>query len=118
MTGDRSEAELSALLATLIREVAEVDIGPDANFFEAGLTSALLLGLHRRLNAALAVDLPVSALFRDPTRRSLARRLAQGAPATPTAGPSGRPPGTGAASSRSIVDARRALRNRIRGVSR
>jgi len=71
-----SESELLALLDELIRAVAGVTTGLDDGFFEAGLTSAQLIGVLDRLQARLGRQLPVTELFQFPSRRALARRLA------------------------------------------
>jgi acyl carrier protein len=103
--------EMETLLATLIRDIAGQDIDADTNFFEAGLTSAVLVQLHWQLVARLGTELPIAAAFRHPTRRQFARWLA-GGPAPRQA------PLTPPVADRSGADARRALRNRIRGTGR
>ncbi|GAB3442039.1 hypothetical protein GCM10027570_08900 [Streptomonospora sediminis] len=50
-------------------------VGIDDNLFDAGGTSALLVELRRRIAERLAADLPVVELFRNPSIRSLARRI-------------------------------------------
>ncbi|GIJ72700.1 hypothetical protein Voc01_076170 [Virgisporangium ochraceum] len=62
-------------LARLMREVLGTDIGPDDNFFEAGLTSIGLLNLHARLGESFRSGLPVTELFTHPNLRSLAGLL-------------------------------------------
>ena len=108
MTTVRSEAETTALIDRLIREVGGAPIGPDANFFEAGLTSALLLRIHHLLVAELGRELPVPLLFKHPTVRSLARRLSAGESLQPATTTVRTAPG------RSVAESRRELRNRIR----
>lgn len=115
MLRDRDEAALRGLLEELIRDVLGFPIGLDASFFEAGLTSATLLVVHQRLEAELGRDVPVLLLFRHPTRRALARWLAGAPPAFPT-GISG--PASAGTVAPTVADARRALRDQIRGTRR
>jgi hypothetical protein len=118
-----TEAALRDLLDETIRSVAGFPVDLDAGFFEAGLTSALLLRVHRDLEAVLGGDIPVLLLFQHPTRRVLARRLAArahgaavGAAATSPAGRTGPTPVPDGA--RTAAAARRALRSQIRGTGR
>jgi iturin family lipopeptide synthetase A len=53
-------------------------VDPDDNFFDLGGHSLLLLEAHRRLRTQIQIDLPVVALFRYPTVRSLSRFLGGG----------------------------------------
>lgn len=50
-------------------------IGPDENFFEAGLDSAQLLRLQDSLTTRLGLTLPATALFAYPNVRALAAFL-------------------------------------------
>ena len=50
-------------------------LGPTANFFDAGGDSLSLMRVHTRLQKALEVQFPITALFEYATVRSLARYL-------------------------------------------
>lgn len=90
-------------LAELWRGVLGVDqIGVADNFFDLGGHSLLLMQLHARLVAALAVDVTVLDLFRFPTIGALAAHISEvSSPAIPMA------------PAKSRADRRRAL-NRLR----
>ncbi len=107
------ENGLRDLLDDIVHAVSGARVGLDANFFEAGLTSALMLQVHRRLGERLGWEPPVWALFKYPTRRTLARCLAAG-----PAGLGDPEPVTVRPSTQSTVDARRALRSQIRSAGR
>lgn len=62
-------------LAALAREVLGRDLGPDENFFDAGLTSIGLVRLHGLLRERLGLDVPVTELFARPTLGRLAAVL-------------------------------------------
>lgn len=79
------ESQVRVILAEVILEVAGISTDLDRSFFEAGLTSALLVEVHSRLQARLRHAIPVTDLFRYPTRRTLARRVAAGSGAEPAA---------------------------------
>jgi Phosphopantetheine attachment site len=113
MAAGPDETALRGLLDDAIRDAAGFAVDLDASFFEAGLTSALLLGVHRRLESTLGRQIPFWLLFRHPTRRSLARQLSGAVPAAPVDAPV--PETSGA---RSATEARRALRSQIRGTGR
>ena len=86
-------------------------LGLDENFFDAGLTSLNLVGLHELSSRELASPFPVTAMFAYPNLRALRRHLTQGDLATaPVAGL--RPAG---GDQRRIGNARRELRRQIRG---
>lgn len=71
----RWERELDAV----IREVAGFAVAPEDTFFEAGLTSALLVAVHHELLnrfAAEVVGVPVTVFFKYPSRRALGTFLA------------------------------------------
>ncbi|GAA3729000.1 hypothetical protein GCM10022225_07980 [Plantactinospora mayteni] len=97
------------VLAMVILEVSGLRMPADASFFEAGLTSATLVGVFERLAGRLPPGLPVTVFFKYPTRRSLARHLAGQAalPATTLPTAAGR-------THRSAVQDRRDLRSRLR----
>jgi hypothetical protein len=109
------ERALAAIEDT-IREVLGRTIGPDENFFDAGLTSLSLVQLHEVSTRELSIALPVTAMFAHPNLRALRRFLSgSGGPGAaevtvpnPTADP-GR--------LRRIGSARRELRKRIRSES-
>lgn len=111
-----AEAGMRALLDEVIREITGSGVALDANFFEAGLTSASLVRVHERLLTRLSRSLPVSVLFKYPNRRALAEYLAagpdRGDPGGPAVdrGPGGQP----AAPPVNVIDMRRQLRARLR----
>lgn len=101
------EAAVRALLDGLIDETTGLRLPPDANFFEAGLTSENLVRLHAALEERLGRDVPLTDLFKYPNRRTLARHLVHPVvPAVPTG-----PALTGGAPR---AHDRRILRSRIR----
>jgi hypothetical protein len=68
--------QMEEIVATIWRELFEVDrIGMDDNFFDLGGHSLLLVRAHERLLQEVRADLPIAALFQNPTARSLARYL-------------------------------------------
>jgi hypothetical protein len=84
MTGPGPSAgEFAVLLDQLIQEVTGIATSIDGGFFEAGLTSVQLICVLDRLQSQLGRELPVTDLFRFPSRRALARRLAEMAGAAP-----------------------------------
>jgi hypothetical protein len=105
------EQEIEALLADHIRVVSGTDIGLDANFFAAGLNSAMLVALHAQLNG-LFPRLLITEMFKYPTRRSLARFLAGSAEVAADGAPRAVRQDWG--TSADSPDARRVLRARIR----
>lgn len=106
-----AEEQAAALLAEHIRAVTGLSVGLDVSFFAAGLDSATLVAVHARLNGRFP-QLLIAEMFKYPTRRSLARFLADRAGATRVAAPvASRPDSSAAADS---PEARRALRARIR----
>jgi amino acid adenylation domain-containing protein len=75
-------SELEHLLVALWQETLGLErVGVNANFFDLGGHSLLIIQLHSRLRAALGRDVPVVTLFRYPTVSSLARALAEDTPA-------------------------------------
>jgi hypothetical protein len=104
----RSAAEWEAELGAAIRGLTGFDVPPAVGFFEAGLTSALVVAVHGQLLDRLGPDVPVTVFFTYPTRRSLAAYLA-GQRAVPEglAAPAGPP-------ARWTAQSRRDLRSRIR----
>jgi hypothetical protein len=75
--GQRWERTIGAA----IRAVAGFDVPPERGFFEAGLTSAHLVAVYRRLVDQLGADVPVTVFFTYPSRRALGAFLAGGRPA-------------------------------------
>ena len=66
-------------VAAIWRELFQVDrIGMDDNFFDLGGHSLLLVRAHERLLEEVREDLPIVALFQNPTARSLASYLSGG----------------------------------------
>lgn len=95
-----------------IRAMLGRPIGPDENFFEAGLNSLALVRLHEVSTRELSIVVPVTVLFAHPNLRSLRRYLAgENAPVTNPAR------STDASQVRRIGRARRELRRRIRSES-
>jgi amino acid adenylation domain-containing protein len=81
-------SDLERRIAEVWREVLHVDaVGAHDNFFDLGGNSLLLASLHRRLEEALEMALPIRTLFEFPTVYTLAR--AHSASAAATAGPAG-----------------------------
>lgn len=75
---------LERRLATIWAELLAMPaVDPDANFFDLGGHSLLLMELQRRLQEQLGVDLPVIELFGHPTVRRLAACI--GTPEAPVA---------------------------------
>jgi len=71
-----SEGPLEHLVARVWREVLEREVpNVDFDFFELGGHSLLALRVADRLSRTLQRDVPLSALFRHPTVRSLAESL-------------------------------------------
>ena len=76
--GESTQTEVERTIATIwstLLNVATVDV--DANFFELGGNSFLLIEAQRQINAALHVDLSPVELFRYPTIRGLSQRIEQ-----------------------------------------
>jgi hypothetical protein len=69
---------MRALLTDAVRRVTGLEIGPDAGFFEAGLTSALLIGVHTELLARIGRPTQVATMFKYATVRTLAAHLTRG----------------------------------------
>jgi non-ribosomal peptide synthetase component F len=65
----------AAWLLALLREVVGRDVGPDENFFDAGLTSMTLLRLHAKIIENIPDPLPPTTLFAYPSAGALARHL-------------------------------------------
>ncbi|PIK73760.1 hypothetical protein CS379_06575, partial [Methylobacterium frigidaeris] len=72
--GDRP-ALIAALVALSHRLVPGAAPDPDRPLMESGFTSLRLVELMRRLNRALDLDLPVTAVFEQPTLAALADAL-------------------------------------------
>ncbi|HVT17881.1 MAG TPA: non-ribosomal peptide synthase/polyketide synthase [Thermoanaerobaculia bacterium] len=78
-SGDDPLTPLEGLLATLWEQLLGVSgIGRHDDFFARGGHSLLATRLVSRLRAACAVELPVRAVFEEPTLAGLARRLEAG----------------------------------------
>ena len=97
MTGPGAgERALRDLVHDVLHRTTGVAVGPHRTFFDAGITSAMLLRVHEELVGRLGRELPVTALFRYPSVAALARHLA--APEAPTGPPAAPPaPGSGTA---------------------
>jgi hypothetical protein len=99
-----------AAMENSIRDVIGRPIGPDENFFDAGLTSLALVQLHLVSTRELTDPFPVTAMFAYPNLRALRRYLVDGeSPASAVATHA-----VDGARLRRIADARRELRKRIR----
>jgi hypothetical protein len=87
-------------------------IGPRENFFDAGLTSVVLVRLHQATTSELVDPFPVTVMFAYPNLRALRRYLVDG---------EGTPDGPGRSVAggrvRQIGAARRELRKRTRSES-
>jgi amino acid adenylation domain-containing protein/thioester reductase-like protein len=71
---------LEATLAALFRELLEIPgLGTEESLFDLGGHSLLLVGLQTRLRSALAIEVELADLARNPSVGSLARFLAAGA---------------------------------------
>ncbi len=72
----RPVAGTGPILDLVLRGVSEqqpdLALGPDENFFDAGLTSLNLLRLHESIDARLGPAVTIADLFRFPTARRLA----------------------------------------------
>lgn len=68
--------DLARWLAGLIAQVVGREIGPDENFFEAGLDSVLLLHLHAQVASAVPDAPPATAMFAHPNIASFAGYVA------------------------------------------
>jgi non-ribosomal peptide synthetase component F len=80
------ETETERAVASLWQELFGVErISLDANFFDLGGHSLLLLQAHSRLRDSLRAELPVVALLQFPTIRTLARHLSGAAAPVPDA---------------------------------
>jgi amino acid adenylation domain-containing protein/non-ribosomal peptide synthase protein (TIGR01720 family) len=78
-SGAPPRSDLERRLASLWQELFEVDhVAIDANFFDLGGHSLLLLKLHARLAALVGRELPIVTLFQFPTIGLLARHLSEG----------------------------------------
>lgn len=69
------EAELAALWGELL---GRTEVPLDTNFFDMGVHSLLLVRAHRVIQERLDITLPLLALVRHPTIRSLARLIDAG----------------------------------------
>ncbi|HEX6864791.1 MAG TPA: condensation domain-containing protein, partial [Thermoanaerobaculia bacterium] len=75
---------LQELLAGVLAGVLGLErVGPHDDFFDLGGHSLLATRVASRVSRLLGVDLPVSALFQEPTVARLAERISGTAPAAP-----------------------------------
>jgi amino acid adenylation domain-containing protein len=78
------QTEIEQVLAGIWQAVLRVErVGIKDNFFELGGHSLLIARVHSQLQAALGIDLPLTALFKYPTIERLAQYLSQEQPQTP-----------------------------------
>lgn len=124
---DESPDAIVERLNAMVGELLGRPIGPDDNYFTAGLDSATVVKLHTLMTHRLQILVPVMALFRNPTlrrtaavvvaaRAALARDKAAGRPAsTPLPVDGGRHPLNHAPEpTRRAASSRREIRDRIR----
>lgn len=79
-----SGSELEERIAELWKQALGTQrVGLDDNFFDLGGDSLLIVAVHSQLQKALQREIQVTDLFEYVTVRSLARHLAELAPATP-----------------------------------
>lgn len=70
------QTELEQKMVHLWQSILSVQqVGVDDNFFDLGGNSLNIIVLHNELKALLEIDIPVHALFRFPTIRSLAMHV-------------------------------------------
>ncbi|MFE3762122.1 amino acid adenylation domain-containing protein [Streptomyces sp. NPDC059104] len=117
-SGPAAATPLARRISLLLEETLRREIGPDENFFDAGLNSISLVRLHARIAQSLnRTDFPVTVMFHFPNVRSLARFLS-GEPATREGEETPARSGSGvrldAAFLTQVVKARRDVRERIR----
>jgi len=65
------------LIAAVIRDVSGIDVRADRTFFEAGLTSELVLAVHVALCREKGAEFPISSFFEFPTLAALAAFLSR-----------------------------------------
>lgn len=113
MTSDPHTAAEGAFHAieVTIAVILGRSIGPDENFFEAGLTSLDLVRLHEVGTRQLTTELPVTAMFAYPNLRALRRHLAGDGTVVDLGGRAA------ASQTQRIGSARRELRKRNRSES-
>jgi acyl carrier protein len=74
------QSDLEKKLADLWKTALRQDrVSVNDNFFDLGADSLMLTTLHRRLQAELKREIPITELFQFPTIRSLSERLGQNA---------------------------------------
>ncbi|MCP4112642.1 MAG: AMP-binding protein, partial [Desulfobacteraceae bacterium] len=72
------ESFLQDIVSIAFKNVLTGDkVNIDDNFFDIGGDSILLVRLHNRLNEVFERDIPITAMFKHPTIKSLAQYLAQ-----------------------------------------
>jgi acyl carrier protein len=72
------QGEMETMLANLLKAALRQDqVSANDNFFDLGADSLMLTTVHRRLQAELKRELPITELFQFPTIRRLAERLAK-----------------------------------------
>ncbi|MFE8944796.1 amino acid adenylation domain-containing protein [Streptomyces sp. NPDC007856] len=77
-SGQQHQADGEAeLVSRVVRETVGFEIPERASFFTVGMTSALAVQVHARLQQELGRDFPVTDVFKYPTRRALAGHLAR-----------------------------------------
>ena len=69
-------ADLPSLITAVYRETLRDDsLGPDSDFYEAGVDSLTAFQIIARLGAALDVEVPVALVFAFPSPSDLASAL-------------------------------------------
>lgn len=115
-TGRAGPVGLAALaaLAALAEQIVGRPLDPDANLFEAGMTSLLLVRFHERVLREQELDFPITVLFTCVSLRALAEYIEHGPNAVEQVVPTV-DPGNGVAHGlNGTAAARRELRDRIR----
>jgi hypothetical protein len=74
------------LIAAVIQDVSGIDVRQDRTFFEAGLTSELVLAVHAALCREKGAEFPISSFYEFPTLATFAAFLSR-----PVERPSERP---------------------------
>jgi len=78
---EEPQGEIERMIARLWSEAFRLEkVGRNDNFFELGGNSALGMRLTEAIGRGLTVQIPVVALFQNPTVRELAQLISPGGP--------------------------------------